>query len=806
MRMLLHDIRYAVRTLRRRPWFALACILTIAIGIGGTTAVFMIADAVIFTPLSYPRPEQLLFVSSGFPGATAGGDQLSYLDIKEIAERNRTLAGIAAYNTGRALQMRGSGAGEPERVRANLIAPAYLTLLGAQVTRGRLFGPEDDTSPNGHPVVIVTHEFWERRLNADPAAVGRTLTLSDVTLTVVGVLHPAFRDVSAEEGYAFGSDVFIPVMMSPSFGGETYLRDRNARNYWALARVRDDVTVEQASADIAAIGQTLQREHSSTNRGFTFWGDRLDVHLSRDMRGPIVLLLAGSGFVLLIGCVNVANLLLVRLSTRERELAVRRAVGARGVHLLSMLFAESLVLAVAGGVLGLFIASAGSSAFRLLVPGELTPRLDAASLDWSAIVFAGLLTIALALALCLLAVLRPSSGRTGGTRRFLLVSEVAVAVVLVIAAGLMLDSLTRLRATDLGFRSERLLTLEMDLRSSRYAGNDVVIQFGRDLVRELGAAPGVEGALTWGPARPGRNTWVTFPGREDTPVTAERMMTWRHTVSPGALRAIGIPLLRGREFAEHDTMNAPRVAVVSETLARTLWPGEEAVGKRLRWRADIADSPLLTVVGVAADAKHRGRINDLLFPARDVYVPHAQRAERMVVAVVRASQDPASVVPAIRAAVRRIDPELPLFNVTMMTEHLTEEEAETRFAAVLMSAYGGIALLLAAIGIYGVVSYHVTLRTREVAVRLALGATRSEVLRLIVGEGMRPALAGIAIGLVAAFGLTHYLASLLFRVEPRDPVTFATVALVLTIVALAATWIPGRRATRIEPAQALRAE
>lgn len=299
---------------------------------------------------------------------------------------------------------------------------------------------------------------------------------------------------------------------------------------------------------------------------------------------------------------------------------------------------------------------------------------------------------------------------------------------------------------------------------------------------------------------------MTFPAREGAAPSDARMMTWRHTVSPDALRAIGIPLLRGREFSERDTTATPLVAIVSETLATSLWPGEDALGKRMRWNVENPNSALLTVVGVAADAKHRGRVHDLLYPARDVYVPHAQRAERMIVAVVRASRDPSTVVEPVRAAIARLDPDLPVFNVTTMREQLSEEEAETRFAAVLMTTYGAFALLLAAIGIYGVLSYHVTLRTREIAVRMALGATRAGVQRMVVLDGMLPALAGIAVGLAGAAALTRLLAGILFRVQPRDPRTFAAVAVILGLVALAATVLPARRATSVEPLEALRAE
>ena len=819
LRIIASDVGYALRLLRRRPVFALTATLTLSLGIGATTAIFSVADAVLLAGLPYRDADRLLFVSSSFPGSTGGGDQLSYRDIAEIARRSTSLEGIAAYHTGRALELRGTQA--PERIRANIVDPAYLSLLGARAARGRLFAEDASDAAGAQPYVVLSHAFWTRRLAADPSVVGRQLVLSDVPLTVIGVLEPGFHDVSAEEGYSFDSDVFIPASMLGAFGGSNLLTEASARNFWALAQVRAGVPVAQAYDEIAAIGVALEAEAAGTNRGFTFWAERLDDYLARDMRGPVWLLLGGSGFVLLIACANVANLMLAHVSGRIRELSIRRAIGASRLQVIRLLATEAAAIAVAGGAGGVLVAWIAGDVLQSFVPGELTPRLAAVGLNTRVLGFSGLVTVTVAALLALLAGIRISSGsllnpmrdstratdvRGARVRRTLLVVEVSTAVILLVGAQLMLGSLARLRGSDLGFRTDGLITFEMDLRAARYTPPASVVRFGQQLRDALEQAPGIEAAMLWGPGRPGRNTWVTFPGREDAAVSSERMMTWRHSVSPGALGALGIPMRAGREFERHDTHDGPGVVIVSETVARTLWPGEDAIGKRLRWRTDVAGSPLLTVVGVAADVKHRGRLDNLLYPARDVYVPHTQRVDRSLVAVVRASGDPTAAIAAVRATVRRLDADLPLFNIQTMAQHLAEEEAETRFGALLMSTYAALALMLAAMGIYGVLSYHVSLRSRELAVRMALGAKRLDVLGMVVLDGMRPASLGIGLGLLGALVLGRFLRNLLFEVQPYEPSVFVSVAAVLGAIALAAALLPAASATRAEPVHALRAD
>ena len=813
------DIQFATRALRRRPAFTIAAVATLALGIGATTAIFVVAHAALLMPLPYPAPDRLLFVSSSFPGAVGGGDQLSYLDIHEIAARATTVAAVEPYHTGRALNLRG-GTGDPERVRTNFVGSGYLSILGARAVSGRILDARDDQAA-GASAIVVTHDFWVRRLGSDPGIVGRVVTLDGVAMTVVGVLEPGFRDVSAEEGHEFASDVFAPVHMLRAFGARALLDERTSRNFWALAPVRDGVPVEQARREVAAIGEALQREMADTNRGFSFWAVRLDEHLARDIRAPILLVAAGSAFVLLIACANVANLLFARLSSRGREIAIRRAIGARLPQIAGLVFAEAGVLAVLGGLAGLAAAAAAHGALEQAVPGELAPRLANARFGLATVGFVGLLTATVAIVLGAMGAVRcgwtakqpAAEGPRGAAasdgshaRRLLLAAEVAFALMLAVGAMLMLGSLGRLRASDFGFNHARLVTMRLELPASRYPDARHVVTFGASLRDALTGVAGVESAALWGPGRPGRNTWITFPGRADTPTSPERMMTWRHTITPGALKALEIPLVAGREFTTADTADTQPVVVVSETIARTLWPGEDPLGKQLRWRRDLADSPVLTVVGVAADASHRGRLNAMVYADRDVYVPHAQRPDRLMVAVIRAQGDPITIVPSIRQRVRALDPDLPLFEIATMNQHMAQEEAETRFAAMLLTTYGALALALSAIGVYGVLGYHVAIRRRELAVRLALGASRGRLLREVVAEGMKPALAGILVGLAGAIALSRFIASLLYEVQPRDPVTLATVAAALVLTTLLATLLPARSATRADPMETLRAD
>ena len=812
------DVLYSVRRLAHAPGFAAATVLTLAVGIGTTLAIFSVANAVLLTPLPYPDSDRLIFLSSSFPGSNEGGDQLSLPDLDAIAARSQTLTDVSPYHTGRALHF-SQDTGEPQRVLANLVGPDYLRLLGARASLGRLLDARDHAVPDAHPVVVLTHAFWVSRLGSDPDVIGRTLIFSDVALTVVGVLDASFRDLGATEGDAFESDVFVPVMMVQSFGGTGFFTSRGARNFWALARLADGVTPSQAFAEVGAIGTDLAREHVS-NRGFAFWAEPLHERQARDVRGPLLLLLAGSAFVLLLAVANVAHLLFARVSSRATEIAVRQALGARSGEIRSLITVEALLLASLGAAGGMALAWSGRTAFGSLVPAEIAWRLDAAALGGRTLMLAGMLAIAVGALLGTAAAalgLRAASAATlaaegrggisragGATRRALIACEVALALVLLSQAHLMIASLDRLRDDDLGFSTARLLTVQMDLRGRRYDEAAATTRFVADLTRELDGVAGVESAFTWGPGRPGRNTWVTFPGREDAAANAERLMVWRHTITPGALADIGIPLLRGRDFTADDTAATPRVAIVSDTLASVLWPGADPIGKRMKWRTDVPASPLLTVVGVAADAKHRGRLAAARYAARDVYVPHAQVADRQVVAVVRATQDPASVIGGVRAAVRRLDPALPLYNVATMDHWLAEEEAETRFAATLMTTYSAAALLLAAIGIYGILGYAVSLRRREFALRVALGASRRAILGTSLADGLRPVAAGVTAGIVAALLLSRVTESLLFGVNPRDPVSLVAVAAVLLVVAGGAAVLPARRATLADPMLTLR--
>ncbi|MGE0453990.1 MAG: ABC transporter permease [Vicinamibacteria bacterium] len=821
METLLRDLRFAARSLARQPGWSAVALLTVALGIGANTAVFSAASAVFLRPLPYPSPERLVHIHASWPG---GSGNFSYPDYVAMRDQSHSFEAIAPYEPWGSVTLATGEA--PEVLDPSFVTPAYLELLGARALHGRLFRSEEDLPP-GQPVAVLSHGLFTRRFGADASVVGRSLELNGSPFTVIGILAPGFRDIGAVEGPA--PEIWLPTTVAPALLGQPRL-DEAYRIYWGIARLKPGVSLAQAREDVAATASRMERERPASHRGYRLELQPLATRLRGAFGRPALLLLAGAGLILLIACANVANLLLARMTGRRRELALRAALGASRTRISRQLFAECGLLAVSGGGLGVLIAGGSSVALSSFVRSRVSPFLDV-GLD--------LRVLALSIGLILLATLlfglapareaarvdlreglgagaRSASPRQQATSRALVVAEVAFALVLLAAAGLMLRSVQRLTETPLGFRTADLLTFRMDLSGARYADAAARNRLAEAFVERANAVPGVASTTLWGPSMLSRATWVMslLPIERPAPGPEAFTMVFFHTTNPGGLANLGIPLLRGRDFAPSDAASSPLVAIVSQTLARELWPGEDPVGRQLR--RSNPSLPQLTVIGVAGDARHRQRyhLGDIaeglapsgLGPQRDLYVAYAQRPGASLSLAVRLRPGAAGVAGALRAAAASLDPGLALGDLRLLDERLREQESAPASLAGLLSAYAALALLLAALGVAGVLAHAVGQRTREIGVRMALGARPRDVRRMVLLQGLRLTSLGLVVGLAAALAATRLMSRLLFDVAPGDPVTLAGVAALLLLVAAAALAVPVRRATAVDPLVALRAD
>jgi predicted permease len=820
---LLQDARYAFRMQARNPGFALVAVLTLALGIGANTAVMGALRAVFLRPLPYPHADRLLHLWATWPG---GAGNFSYPDYQALVAQSRSLESVAAYEPWGTVTLAGRGA--PVALTPSFVTPSYLEMLGAQTAAGRLFSVDDDAPPRGQPVVLLSHGLWQRQFGGDPGIVGRAIPLNGTALTVVGVLTPGFRDLGAVDGAM--PEIWLPTAAAPTLLGQPPLTD-TYRIYWGLARLRPGVTLAQARDDVAAIAGRMERERPESHRGYRLEAQALAQRVHGRFGGPTLLVLGGSAFILLIGCANIANLLLARMASRRREIALRSALGASAARVLRQLLVECGVLAACGGALGALLAAWITSSLRGFVHDSVSAFVDLEADAWllasslALILFATLtagLAPALEAARMDVRTALASGGRdaAGGgrslTRRFLVAAEIAFALVVLMGAGLMVRSFRELTASTLGFRTEDLLTFRMDLTGPAYADAAARTRFVDAFVERASAVPGVESATVWGPSILGRATWVVNlvpQGRPaDTPDAFT--MVFRHSVNPAGLGNLGIPLLRGRDFTAADTDRAPLVAIVSESVAREFWPGEEALGRTMR--RQNPSLPAITVVGVAADVHHRQRYDladiaegfgGLAFgPQRDVYLPYAQRPNNAVTAGVRVRSAPPGVLSGLRAAVASLDAELALCDVQLLDERLRRQETAPGAIAALLAAYAGLALSLAALGVAGVVAHGVSRRTREIGIRMAVGARGRDVVLMIVREALVVAGVGLVAGLGAALAVGRAMQSLLFGVAPSDPSTFGAIGLLLVAVSAVAAYLPARRATRVDPMLALRAD
>jgi putative ABC transport system permease protein len=822
------DLRYGVRMLLKSPVFTAVAVATLALGIGANTAIFSVVYAVLFRPLPFEKPEQLVVVWETVLARGNVEGTPSPPDFREWRGRAKSFRQMTAfYDTNFNL----SGAAAPERLSGAVVSADLFAMLGVNAALGRTFLTTEEQY-GAHRVVVLSHTLWRRRFGGDARLVGQNITLDDQQYTVVGVAPPGFNFADFVGG---GADVemWTPMAFAPgdrqNTRGNHFLR--------VLARLKPGLTIAQAQAEMDAVTVQLGQEHQE-NAGLGARVVPLRDELVGGYRTGLLVLLGAVGLVLLIACANVANLLLARAAARRREFAIRSALGASRLRVARQLLTESLLLGAAGGAVGMLLAWWGVKLLLALGPADL-PRAAEISVDGSALAFTLLLSAGTGVVFGLLPALytfkfdlsgafkeggrSATTGRQAGVlRRALVVTEVAMSLVLLIGAGLLAGSFWRLLRVDPGFNPEKLLTVQITLPETRYPRSSPHQSqaFYRQLVERLESLPGVRsaGATTSLPlAAGGWGKMLSIEGRPaPTSMEAVPVVQYRQVTS-SYFATLGVPLLRGRFITERDAGDSPPVAIINEEMARRFFPGEDPVGKRM-WMGPPENLlppgalppgysfPVLTVVGVVKDVRHLG-LSQQAGP--EVYIPHLQgsreTARGMFVAL-RTENDPLSYAAPVRRTVEEIDKDQPLADLRTMEQRLAESLSSARFNMLLLSVFAGVALLLAAVGLYGVIAYMVEQRTHEIGIRIALGAQRRDVLRLIVGQGMQLAFGGIGIGLAAALGLTRLMSSLLYGVEATNPETFAAVALLLVVVALLASYLPARRAIKINPMAALRVD
>jgi predicted permease len=819
----LADVRHAVRALRARPGFALSVVLSLALGIGANAAVFSVASALLLRPLPYPDAERLVILWNRSPGLGIAEDWFStaqYFDIRQSRAGFDELAIAIGAN----LNLTGDGA--PERVGTLRASANLLPLFGAKAVLGRLLSPQD-ALPGAPGRAVLSHATFVRRFGGDPAAVGRTLRLNGEPYEVVGVLQPGFdvpREVMPTLGGAEHAEIVVPLPL-----GADAASARNREDYNVVGRLAPGVPLAAAQAALDRVTAGLRRDYPAfypPNGRLTFSIVPLREQVVGGVRAALLVLSAAVALVLLVAGVNVANLLLARAAARSRDVAVRAALGASRARLVGEQLVESLLLALAGGVLGLALCGLGVRALVALGSASV-PRLGEVRVGPEVLLFTLVVALLAGLAFGLGPAWRLAradvsarliEGRRGssagggllsrrdGPRRLLVAGELALSVVLLVAAGLLLRSFARVQQVAPGFNPRDVLTFELTLAGPRYSEAGAVLETYRELWRRFASVPGVSAVggvsalplsqmMAWGP--------ITVEGR--APAPGEPFVNADIRVVAGDyFRAMEIPLVAGRLFDERDTRDKPRVVVVDDALASELWPGQSALGKRLRSGGiDAEGAPWLTVVGVV------GRIKQDRLDAGSriaLYYPHTQFPARALNLTVRSRTSVASLAAAVRRELRAVDPDLPLYGLRTMSERVAGSLARRRFAMLLLASFAGLALVLGTLGTYGVLSYQVSQGRRELGIRLALGASPRRLLGFVLGEGLRLAAAGVALGLLAALALTRLMRALLFETAATDPVTFVCVPTSLLLAALVACYLPARRAAAVDPVASLRSD